>query len=237
MFVFGDLAGQIGVGLLITVLGTALLWLLGKAWKRWGLSWWRERRERRQYETAAPFIVQGLLSYMTHLRDGVMETFWRARDDPPEKVRERVRRQIMEPVRGFLSTLPGEEVKIVWFRPTADGKSLVMYEQVGHSPEGQTKMRLPIGSGLAGKAFVDGEWVYSPNCEIDERFQNVEKGKAQGSIACAPIVRAGQVTGVLSVMSTCQDAFWLSERRYFEALAAAIAAIETLEVRSKPKEA
>lgn len=174
--------------------------------------------------------VELLLTYTTHLRD-VMSTFWRAHGDPPDRIRERIRRDILEPIRAFIPTLPGEEIKVVWFRPDEDGTALCMCEQVGHTPEGQAAMRLPIGAGLAGRAFTNGEFVYSADVRSDPRFAAVEKGSARGSIACAPIVRGGETTGVLSVMSTCKDAFWPSEQRYFEALAAAIAGIEILEQR------
>jgi GAF domain-containing protein len=105
-----------------------------------------------------------------------------------------------------------------------------MYEQVGHTPEGQRAMSLPIGSGSAGQAFVRKEAVYEADIETSSVFQPVPHGSHRGSIACVPIRRGeGVVTGVLSVLSTSTDAFRFPELLYFEALASAIGAIEVLE--------
>jgi GAF domain-containing protein len=224
----GTFLRDVNANLVAGLVAALILAAAGLCWRRWGLSSWRRAWARRAFEKNAPVYVELLLIYTTHLRD-VMSSFWRAHGEPPEQVRERIRRDILEPIRGFIPTLPGEKIKVVWFRPETDGRCLYMCEQVGHTPEGQELMRLPIGSGLAGRAFTTGSLVYSPDVDADDRFEAVEMGAARGSIACAPIERAREVSGVLSVMSTCKDAFWASELRYFEALAAAIAAIETLE--------
>jgi GAF domain-containing protein len=121
----------------------------------------------------------------------------------------------------------------VWFRPDEDRTNLVMYEQVGHTPEGQGAARLPIGSGIAGNAYTTGETIYCADCATDQRFRDLPHGHRQGSIVCAPIQRAGETTGVLSVWSTLEDAFWLTERLYFEALAAAIGSLEAFEQPSE----
>jgi GAF domain-containing protein len=226
--------GDLSVEVVGSIIAAPFLALGAWAWRKGGLGRWREWRNERAFKKRAPVYVILQLGYASHLRD-VMSAFWRAHEDSPDRVRERIRHDVLEPIRGFLNTSPGEEIKIVWYRPTEEGKDLCMYEQVGHTPEGQAAMRLPIGGGLAGRAYTNGEWVESPNVEADKSFQPVEKSKAKGSIACVPIIRpGGQTTGVLSVMSSCQDAFWRSEQRYFEALAAAIAAIETLEQHREP---
>lgn len=185
------------------------------------------RLASRRWERIAPWIVEAQIGYTTHLRD-VTKTFGRARTEAPEKVRERARREILEPIRGYLPTAPGEEIKIVWFRPHEDRIHLAMYEQVGHTEEGQAALRLRIGGSLAGKAFADCETLYRDKCEDDPLFQDVEQTKAHGSLACMPIMLGGKATGVLSVLSSWENAFWLSEITYFEALAASLGSIETL---------
>jgi putative methionine-R-sulfoxide reductase with GAF domain len=104
-----------------------------------------------------------------------------------------------------------------------------MYEQVGHTPEGQEAMRLPVGAGIAGAAFTSEQTVYCPDCSADDRFKELPRGHRSGSIVCVPVMRTGEVTGVLSVWSTWKDSFRLAERLYFEALAAAIASLEVFE--------
>lgn len=186
--------------------------------------WWAWRRDTK----FAPVYLEQSLAYLTHLRDGVMPAVWRVHTEPGQ-VKEHVRRNVLEPIRGYVATIPGEQIKVVWFRPDADRANLVMYEQVGHTPEGQAAMRLPVGSGIAGQAFTSAKTVYCPDCSSDARFQTLPQGHREGSIVCVPIQRGGETTGVLSVWSTCEGAFWLAERLYFEALAAAIGSLEAFE--------
>lgn len=213
----------------IAVLVTATLAVGGIAWRKTSLrDRVRDWRDERWFRKVAPTLVEKQAAYMVHLRD-VMDTFWRAQSASPDIVRERIREHVLEPIAGTLTTGPGERVKVVWYRPDEAGQNLRMYQQVGHTPEGQAAMRLPIGGGLAGRAYATGDLVWTHDCRNDERFQDVELSRADGAIVCAPIRRAGQVTGVLSVMSNWKGVFWLPERLYFEGLAAAIAAAETLE--------
>jgi GAF domain-containing protein len=221
--VFGEI-------LLFTVLATTVVASGGWALKKWAsLAMFSRLRAKWLFRRAAPFAVVQLTSYLTHLRDFVMPVVWRVRTDDFATVRETIRRDILEPIRSYVPSLPGEQIKIVWFRPNEHGSALVMYEQVGHTPEGQAAMALPIGAGIAGKVFTEGQAIYSADVDKDQRFQAVEHGKASGSIVCIPIGRGGGVTGVLSVLSTGKNAFRFPEILYFEALASAIGAIEVLE--------
>lgn len=215
--------------LIIAVVGAAIVGVSGWAVKRWIApvldAWWKERRIRRY----APFDNKQLAAYLTHLRDFVMPMIWRAQQEPAS-VRSYVRRDVLEPIRAYVPTVPGEQLKIVWFRPNETGNALVMHEQVGHTPEGQHALSLPIGSGSAGRAFVEKETVYEPDIETSEIFQRVPTGARRGSIACVPIRRGeSAVTGVLSVLSTSANAFRYPEMLYFEALASAIGAVEIIE--------
>lgn len=163
-----------------------------------------------------------------------MPAVWRVASHP-EELREHVRTNILEPIRGYVATEPGEHIKVVWFRPDEGGEALKMYLQVGHTPEGQQAMRLAIGAGAAGTAFAKGETVYCRDCATDSVFAPLPRGHNEGSIVCVPIRRAGETTGVLSVWSTWKDRFWLTERLYFEALAAAIGSLEVFEQEQRTK--
>jgi GAF domain-containing protein len=216
------------VGLIIAVILGLIQWpfrrFLGPSAKRK----LQDRRDTRRAQKFAPLQLELALAFLTHLRDGVLPAVWRVHAAPDE-VRAHVRRNILEPIRGVVATMPGEQIKVVWFRPDAEGAHLLMHEQVGHTPEGQAAMRLPIGSGIAGAAFTSEETVYCPDCSDDARFRDLPQGHRQGSIVCVPIKRGGDVTGVLSVWSTWENAFWLGDTLYFEALAAAIASLEVFE--------
>ncbi len=104
-----------------------------------------------------------------------------------------------------------------------------MYEQVGHTEEGSEALRLRIGGSIAGKAFSDAEMIYRQSCRDDPIFQRVEHSKAAGSLVCIPILRQGNATGVLSVLSSWENAFGLGQITYMEALAAAIGSLEAFE--------
>src|SRR5262245_37199794 len=62
------LPGLLLFGALVLLLGLALRFRPGLRWREW--------RERRADEKAAPWINRELLSYMAHLRD-VNRSFWR----------------------------------------------------------------------------------------------------------------------------------------------------------------
>jgi hypothetical protein len=214
--------------LLLGVAAAALVGIAGWALKRWGLpSAERRLADRRARRTAPQDVVQ-LTSYLTHVRDFVMPMVWRAHDSPGE-LREHIRRDVLEAIRGVVSTEPGEQLKVVWFRPNPEHTRLIMYEQVGHTPEGQQAMSLPIGSGAAGRAFARDETIYESDIATSQVFDPIPVGSERGSIACVPIKRGTEITGVLSVLSTSKDAFRFPELLYFEALASAIGAIEVVE--------
>src|SRR3712207_5854674 len=66
--------------------------------------------------------------YLTPLRD-VAQSVRRAHAESGDRIPERVRRDILEPIRGYIPTTPGEQLKITWFRPNAD-RELYMFCQV-----------------------------------------------------------------------------------------------------------
>lgn len=158
--------------LLIAWVGRRLLWpLTHRAWRDWR----RGRRLRR----GASAQLELATAYLAHLRDGVMPAVAQVASHPDE-VRDYVRTNILKPIRGYVATEPGEHVKVVWFRPDEDGQMLKMHVQVGHTPEGQAAMRLPVGAGAAGTAFTSGETVYCRDCATDPVFAPVRHGHAEG---------------------------------------------------------
>jgi GAF domain-containing protein len=219
---------EVLIGLVVTVLLLVIQWPFRKFVWPWGRKKFDQWRKKRSAGQNAPEQLELALAFLTHLRDGVMPAVWRVHTTPAE-VREHIRQNILEPIRGYVATGAGEHIKVVWFRPDEHRANLFMYEQVGHTPEGQAAMRLPIGGGIAGQAFTSGVTIYSPDCSKDARFRDLPHGHSEGSIVCVPIQRGGETTGVLSVWSTWKDAFWLAERLYFEALAAAIGSLEAFE--------
>lgn len=230
----GRLSTELLVGIIVAIVLSGAGWL----GRRWIKPRFAALVERTRLRWTAPTIWTSLLlslDYTAHQRD-VMQLFWRLQGKAPDRVRERIRQDVMEPIRDVLPRYPGEHLKVVWFRPTDDRKELMMYQQVGHTPEGQAQMRLPVGVGAAGRAFESAETVLVDSIAEDFRYHQLTGGMDEGSALCAPILRGPSVTGVLSVLSSRQNAFWITEQRYIEALAAAIGTLETLEKDSSAAE-
>jgi len=208
--VMGSFIEDLGYEVLVGIIAALLLGVLAALWRKRIFHRARRRfldwRARRKFNAVAPIVTLELIAYLTHLRD-VTKTSWRARTDSPDEIRGRIRREVLEPIRGIFTTPPGHEVKVVWFRPDNDGKHLKMHEQLGHTEEGQRELKLTIGASMAGKAFAEERIIESSDCANDPEFQKVEKGHARGSLICIPIWRGTEVTGVLSVLATWPEAF------------------------------
>jgi hypothetical protein len=171
--------------------------------------------------------------YIAHLRD-VAQALRRAQLDPAARIGERVRRDILEPIRGYIPTQAGEQIKVEWFRPDDEQRDLTICCAVGHDEDVVGRLRLRIGTGIAGSAFHDKTSISLGDMATDQRFQILDGGQNDGAIICTPILTGQEATGVLSVLSTRKDAFGALERSYIEALAACIAALEASERKPLP---
>jgi len=236
----GDLSflDQLSTGLLIALIAALVLSVVGWLGRNWITPRFAALGERARQRWIAPAIWSSLLlslDYAAHQRD-VMQLFWRLQGEAPDRIGERIRQDVMEPIRDVLPRYPGEHLKVVWFRPTREFRELLMYQQVGHSPEGQEKMRLPVGVGAAGRAFESLATVLVDDIAEDARYHQILGGAEEGSALCAPILRGSSVTGVLSVLSSRKNAFWIAEQRYIETLAAAIGALEIFEEIQGPEQ-
>lgn len=180
------------------------------------------QRQQRDMETA--------LAYMTHMRD-VGQALARAKPSSSEHITERVRREILEPIRGlYTRQSAAEQLRCVWFRLDEAGHQLYMHSQVGHTPQRQRELRLQLTKSVADAAYGQGDTINRPDMAADPRFEFLQGGDNDGSIICTPVLdRNDEPCGVLSVLSTRKHAFGDLETRYVEALAASIGAFEALE--------
>jgi K+-sensing histidine kinase KdpD len=92
--------------------------------------------------------------------------------------------------------------------------------------------RVPVGTGLAGRAVATGEMVYSPNLDTDHRvdpnLRRLDTNQATKSYLAVPLVCLGRVIGVLQVDSVHTDAFDDEDVRLLQGLATQVAgAIES----------
>jgi signal transduction histidine kinase len=93
-------------------------------------------------------------------------------------------------------------------------------------------LRIPVGTGLAGRVITSGETVYSPDVHTDPRVDPAVRvtgtNAAMRSFLAVPLVCLGQVIGVLQVDSTVPNAFDDDDRLVLEGLAVQVAgAIES----------
>jgi K+-sensing histidine kinase KdpD len=99
------------------------------------------------------------------------------------------------------------------------------------SPE-MAAVRIPIGSGLAGRCVAKAAPVYSPDLDTDPRIdQDLRKLRTNlptKSYLAVPLVCLGEVIGVLQVDSVKTDAFDEEDRSLLQGLATQVAgAIES----------
>ncbi|MCU1449539.1 MAG: Signal transduction histidine kinase CheA [Acidimicrobiales bacterium] len=92
--------------------------------------------------------------------------------------------------------------------------------------------RVPVGTGLAGRAVAEGRTVYSPDLDKDERvhawLRATGSNAGMKSFLAVPLVCLGEVIGLLEVDSTERDAFDEVDRTVLEGLATQMAgAIES----------
>ncbi len=93
-------------------------------------------------------------------------------------------------------------------------------------------LRLPVGTGLSGRAAATGETVYSPDLDRDDRVdpevRRTGSNAAIRSYLAVPLITLGTVTGVLQIDSEDPDAFSEEDRMLLEGLATQVAgAIES----------
>ena len=98
--------------------------------------------------------------------------------------------------------------------------------------EAVANLRIPLGTGLAGRAVAEGHTVYSPDLDHDDRVdpvvRNTGSNKEIASFLVVPLVCLGEAIGAIEVDSTSRDAFDDVDRTVLEGLATQMAgAIES----------
>ncbi|HEV3352767.1 MAG TPA: GAF domain-containing protein [Acidimicrobiales bacterium] len=93
-------------------------------------------------------------------------------------------------------------------------------------------LRIPVGTGLAGRAVAEGRSVYSPDLDNDDRvdplLHSTGSNTGMTSLLVVPLVCLGEVIGTIEVDSVERDAFDDVDRMVLEGLATQVAgAIES----------
>jgi len=104
-----------------------------------------------------------------------------------------------------------------------DGKELCLAASDPAADEAAANLRIPIGTGIAGRAVSEGRTVYSSDIDTDART-----GRGIKSFLAVPLVVLGEVIGALEVDSVEANAFDEVDRTVLEGLATQMAgAIES----------
>jgi len=98
--------------------------------------------------------------------------------------------------------------------------------------EAVANLRIPVGTGLAGRAVAEGRTVYSPDLDTDDRVdpvvRNTGSNKEITSFLVVPLVCLGEAIGAIEVDSINRDAFDDVDQTVLEGLATQMAgAIES----------
>jgi GAF domain-containing protein len=220
--------GFFGLALWQTIAGGLLLIVLEETTRRWvGPAVARRIKAHRE---RVPSKL--LLAFLTHIEVIGQQI---AAHPAPEDIPALIRNDVLQPICTFIPTEAAEQIKVVWFRPESDG-SLVAHAQVGYTDPQAKLIRLAPGAGIAGRAFKTEKLAAIPDTTKEPAYAPIDGLEDNGDLLCVPIIRLGNPTGVLSVLSTRPNSFKPAYRQYLTALAAMIAAAEALEEHSRSKQ-
>ncbi len=108
-----------------------------------------------------------------------------------------------------------------------DGLVRIVAASPAPSPE-VLAARLPVGRGLAGRCVAQGEQIYSPHLDLDDRvdpeLRRLGSNRGITSYLATPLVCLGRVIGLLQVDSPEPDAFDHVDRFLLQGLGAQVAA-------------
>jgi len=164
---------------------------------------WREQEARARAETAA-----GLLRRVQSIVDVALGRF--ALDD--------MMRELLERIRGVL----GVERAVVLLLDEEENV-LVVRAAKGFESEVEQRVRVPIGSGLAGRVAAERRPIAMADIERDEAISHHPIEAGIRSLLDVPLVVGGRVIGVISIGSKSRRVFATTEIELLELAAERIA--------------
>ena len=164
---------------------------------------WREQEARARAETAA-----GLLRRVQSIVDVALGRL--ALDD--------MMRELLERIRGVL----GVERAVVLLLDEEENV-LVVRAAKGFESEVEQRVRVPIGSGLAGRVAAERRSIAMADIERDEAISHHPIEAGIRSLLDVPLVVGGRVIGVISIGSKSRRVFATTEIELLELAAERIA--------------
>ena len=164
---------------------------------------WREQEARARAETAA-----GLLRRVQSIVDVALGRL--ALDD--------MMRELLERIRGVL----GVERAVVLLLDEEENV-LVVRAAKGFESEVEQRVRVPIGSGLAGRVAAERRPIAMADIESDEAIGHHALEAGIRSLLDVPLVVGGRVIGVISIGSKSRRVFATTEIELLELAAERIA--------------
>jgi GAF domain-containing protein len=200
----------IAVGTIVFVLALALVVLASVK---------RSRDERRllQFELATS-------EYEKQLLYEILETVQESIAAGNVALNDLVERGILGPVRGLLTRSPFEDVRLAVLCPRDDDPDTFrMRCAAGHRPQSVQQYRRGIDDTMAGLAYRTGEFIESPDVDVDPRFvPNPRASRPFRSLVAVPLRVGDEIVGALSVVSTESFAFPQTDVAFIKAIGAAL---------------
>ncbi len=113
---------------------------------------------------------------------------------PTDLALEKVMRVLLDNIRIFMSV-----DTITVLLPTENGQQLGVYASIGLEEEILAGIRIPLGSGFAGKIAATGEYTIVDDLSKIEVVSPILRHKGIRSILGVPLVLKNQINGVLHV--------------------------------------
>jgi len=151
--------------------------------------WWRYREQNKQY-------IEEITDL--NLRFGILADAVSAVSSTLDL------KELVENILGVMLALTNSSIGVVLV-PDEEGKHLQVLSHRGFREEAVRGLKIPVGKGAVGKAFLTGRTTIRDNLPRDPKAaETYSGGKSPRSQVIMPLKAKGQVVG-LAVTATCEE--------------------------------
>ncbi|MBC7252928.1 MAG: GAF domain-containing protein [Actinobacteria bacterium] len=151
--------------------------------------WWRYREQNKQY-------IEEITDL--NLRFGILADAVSAVSSTLDL------KELVENILGVMLALTNSSIGVVLV-PDEEGKHLQVLSHRGFREEAVRGLKIPVGKGAVGKAFLTGKTAIRDNLPRDPRAaETYSGGRSPRSQVIMPLKAKGQVVG-LAVTATCEE--------------------------------
>ncbi|WP_287155302.1 ATP-binding protein [Candidatus Solincola tengchongensis] len=151
--------------------------------------WWRYREQNKQY-------IEEITDL--NLRFGILADAVSAVSSTLDL------KELVENILGVMLALTNSSIGVVLV-PDEEGKHLQVLSHRGFREEAVQGLKIPVGRGAVGRAFLTGRMAIRDNLPQDPRAaETYSEGRSPRSQVIMPLKAKGQVVG-LAVTATCEE--------------------------------